>query len=668
LSEETINVLDGGAFVVGDRRGDIVDGEFSEHGFYCDDTRFLSRWVLRFGDTPLTLLDVDQQSHFAAQFFLTPRIVGDDAAPCTVVRHRLIDEDWMESVRVISHRHEISEFTVALELGTDFADLFEVRQGAIAERAISFSQDERTIKFDYENGGFRRCVRVSSTRHGAITPQGFTFRLRLSPGEEWATTFTITPESAQPGIDFGRRRRRGAIATVESAKIDKHGAWLATAPTLRAQDAALVRTYRASLSDLGALRMRPTLGEIATLPAAGLPWYMALFGRDSLITSFQALPYLPELAATTLRSLASLQATTRDDFHDREPGKILHEIRFGELTASGARPHSPYYGTADATPLFLILLEEYHRWSGDSELVRELEPHARQALEWIETSGDADGDGYVEYSCRNITSGLVNQCWKDSWDSIQFADGTLAKGPIATCEIQGYVYDARVRSARLARTVWGDSALAERLEAQAAQLRGRFHDDFWMPGRECYAIALDGDKQRVTSVSSNIGHLLWSGLLDEPAAGATAKRLLGDDLFSGWGVRTLGAGETGYNPLGYHTGTVWPHENSLIAAGLARYGYREAASTIACSMLRAAPHFEYRLPEVFAGFPASMTSGVVAFPTASRPQAWASGAPLLLLTTLLGLAPGREPVEVEGPLDMGLIELCPAGRSHLPGD
>ncbi|MGZ4311088.1 MAG: amylo-alpha-1,6-glucosidase, partial [Solirubrobacteraceae bacterium] len=425
-----------------------------------------------------------------------------------------------------------------------------------------------------------------------------------------------------------------------------------------ADDPALLRTYRASLSDLGALRMHPDLADDATLPAAGLPWFMALFGRDSLITSFQALPYLPELAATTLRALAARQAKARDDFHEQEPGKILHELRFGELTARGQRPHSPYFGSADATPLFLVLLDEYHRWSGDDTLVRALEANARAALAWIEESGDADGDGYVEYQCRNPTTGLVNQCWKDSWNSIQFSDGTLARGPIASCEIQGYVYDAQRRAARLAREVWNDEALSDRLEQRADELQARFRRDFWMPERGCHALALDGDKRQVDSLTSNIGHLLWSGILDDDEAAATGERLLDEQLYSGWGVRTLGTREAGYNPLGYHTGTIWPHDNSLIAAGLARYGHRDAAGTIASAILAAAPYFEHRLPEVFAGFPVALTSVPVRFPTASRPQAWAAGAPLLLLTTVLNLRPGQTNGESELPDPTGQISIA----------
>jgi glycogen debranching enzyme len=404
------------------------------------------------------------------------------------------------------------------------------------------------------------------------------------------------------------------------------------------------------------LRMHPDQGQ-ATLPAAGLPWFMALFGRDSLITSLQTLPYEPGLARTTLRVLAERQAVTRDDFHEMEPGKILHEVRFGELTARGERPHSPYFGSADATPLFLVVLAEYFRWTGDADLVRELEPHARAALDWIADSGDVDGDGYVEYERRNQASGLVNQCWKDSWDAIQFADGSLARGPIATAEIQGYAYDAQVRAAHLAREVWDDQALAGKLEGRASALRAAFRQDFWLPERGCHALALDGDKRPVDSLTSNIGHLLWSGILEESEAATVAERLLGDELFSGWGVRTMGRGEAGYNPLGYHTGTVWPHDNSLIAAGLTRYGHHGAAATIAGAVLTAAPFFDHRLPEVFAGFPRSMTSVPVAFPTASRPQAWAAGTPLLLLTSLLRLRPGSSEASFEASNGIGRLAM-----------
>ena len=647
MAERTLNVLDGSTFVVGDRLGDVRADEGREHGFFSEDTRFISRWVLRVDESPLQLLSVNQSAHFDAQFFLTPGVGPDEEAPCSIVRHRFVGDVWIERVTVTNHLHETSRLRLALDVDTDFADLFEVKDGLVAEREVTCSHDHRSLTLSYARGDFRRSVTVAASSPAVVSRVGFAYTVMLAHGEQWSVDFAVSPHAAQPGITFARRTPRGSLEDQKDARSAELETWLAGAPALEAEDPALERTYRTSLSDLGALRMRPDLDKGPTLPAAGLPWFMALFGRDSLITSLQALPYLPGLAATTLRVLAARQAEARDDFQEQEPGKILHELRFGELTWRRERPHSPYFGSADATPLFLILLDEYHLWSGDDSLVRELEPNARAALDWIADSGDRDGDGYVEYERRNPTTGLVNQCWKDSWNSIQFADGRLAQGPIATCEIQGYVYDAQRRSARLARDVWGDEALAERLEQRADDLRDHFRRDFWVDERACYALALDGNKRQVDSLTSNVGHLLWSGILDDGEAAITAERLLSEELYSGWGVRTLAAREAGYNPLGYHTGTVWPHDNSLIVAGLARYGHHEAAGTIASAILAAAPDFEHRLPEVFAGFPRSLTSVPVAFPTASRPQAWAAGAPLLLLTTLLGLRPGGTDLQAD---------------------
>jgi glycogen debranching enzyme len=657
VPEDTLSVLDGSTFVVGDRRGDLRFGDGREHGFFSDDTRFISQWTLRVDDSPLDLLGLDQDLHFSAQFFLTPHVGTDDAAPCSVMRRRCVDRVWLEEITVVNHERATRTTHVELDIDSDFADLFEVKGGSVAPRSVHWRADGDSLVLEYAHDDFRRSVTIASSRPAQITRHGITYTFALEPGAQWTVALRITPRSAQPGTQFPARTVSGKLADVRRAKASELEHWLAATPVLETHDAPLARTYRASLTDLAALRLQPDLGEPATLPAAGLPWFMALFGRDSLITSFQALPYLPGLAATTLRVLAARQAHARDDFHEQEPGKILHEQRFGELTASGRQPHSPYFGSADATPLFVILLDEYHRWSGDDDLVRELEPNARAALAWTEDGGDLDGDGYVEYSRRNLVSGLVNQCWKDSGDAIQFADGALANGPIATCEIQGYVFDARRRGARLAREVWGDPAFADRLDALATTLQERFNVDFWMPERGAHALALDGDKRQVDSLTSNIGHLLWSGITTPKAAAASAEHLLDTPLYSGWGVRTLSAREAGYNPLGYHTGTVWPHDNSLIVAGLARYGQHEAATRVACSILSAAPHFEHRLPEVFAGYPAELTSVPVAYPTASRPQAWAAGAPLLLLTTLLGLEPGMRSASADVAGTIGSIAL-----------
>ncbi|MEO6576235.1 MAG: amylo-alpha-1,6-glucosidase, partial [Polyangiaceae bacterium] len=412
------------------------------------------------------------------------------------------------------------------------------------------------------------------------------------------------------------------------------------APELMTSWDPMKLTYMKSLVDLAALRVYPMLYPDSSLPAAGLPWFMAVFGRDSVITSLQALPFASELAETTLKLLAMRQGSVLDDFRDEEPGKILHEARWGELTAFEERPHSPYFGSADVTPLWLILLDEYERWTGDEALVRRLEKHARAALRWIDEFGDRDGDGYVEYATRNAETGLVNQCWKDSWDSICFADGTLAELPRATCEIQGYVYDAKRRCARLAREIWGDQALADRLDSEATALRRRFNDDFWIPERGGYfALALDGKKRQVDAMTSNMGHLLWSGIADPDKADKCVRHLMSDRMFTGWGIRTLAEGEGSYNPIGYHVGTVWPHDTAFVAWGLRRYGYREHAARLAYAMFEAANCFNHRLPEAFAGYARESTRFPVEYPTACSPQAWATGAPLVMLRVMLGLVP-----------------------------
>jgi glycogen debranching enzyme len=400
----------------------------------------------------------------------------------------------------------------------------------------------------------------------------------------------------------------------------------------------LTSVVRQSVVDLAALRITgDLLGERYVLPAAGLPWFMTLFGRDTLITSLQTLWVVPGLARGALHLLGALQGMQVDDFRDEEPGKILHEVRSGELTRLGEMPHSPYYGTADATPLWLILLSEYWRFTGQDAFVLERWDKVALALDWIDRYGDRDGDGYVEYQTRS-RAGLGNQCWKDSWDGVQFADGTIPHLPIATAEIQGYVYDVKLRVAELARRLRNDGGLAERLEGEAGDLYRRFNDDFWSEDRGgYYVVGLDGDKRRIDSMTSNIGHLLWSGIVPEERAGRVAGQLMSDAMFSGWGVRTLSTDDRGYNPIGYHTGTIWPHDNSIVALGLARAGFRDEANRIALAQLEAASFTGHRLPEAFAGFERWVSRFPVPYPTACSPQAWAAAAPFVFLQAILGL-------------------------------
>ena len=387
------------------------------------------------------------------------------------------------------------------------------------------------------------------------------------------------------------------------------------------------------MSDLRLLQSIDPMGE--PFIAAGVPWFTTLFGRDSLITSLQCLPFLPRLALETLEILARRQATAEDPWRDAEPGKILHELRTGEMSRTGELPFSPYYGSVDATPLWLILLGETYDWTGDDGLIERYWPNALAALDWIDTWGDRDGDGFVEYE-RRAETGLRNQGWKDSTDAIRWLDGNLAETPIALAEVQGYVFDAKRRMARLARHR-GESPLADRLEADALVLQGRFIERFRLPDGSI-AMALDRAKRPVDAVGSNAGHCLWTGIVSPEGAPAAAAALGTKAMDSGWGLRTYAADQPGYNPIGYHTGTVWPHDTAIAAAGLRRYGLDAAAGTLSGGLLSAAQHFPaFRLPELFCGFDRAATGAPIAYPVACSPQAWAAGASLMIIGTILGL-------------------------------
>jgi glycogen debranching enzyme len=624
----SVSILDGNMFVVSDRRGDIDASPTDTHGLFLDDTRFLSRWILTINGIRPALLSVDEQAYFKVQFFeaLTTGTVYVDSH-LSVTRRRAVSKGFKEEIEITNHDKDPIDLEVRLEAGADFADLFEVKDKLQKKGELYSKLTNGTLTLGYQREGFHRETRITPNQKGETSKDGITFRVKLQPRASWSVAFDVQASARMTDPE-------GTPAVSMSQKeVDE---WCALAPRLISSWEPLGQIYRRSLIDLAALRFRTGIVPGA-LPAAGLPWFMAVFGRDSLLTSFQAMPYAPELAASTLRALALFQGRVEDPFRDEEPGKILHEIRLGEMTAFEERPHSPYFGSADSTMLFLIVLEEYVRWTGDRELAHEMERQARAAITWIDKYGDRDGDGYVEYERRNKETGLDNQCWKDSWDSIAFADGTLAPTPRATCELQGYVYDAKIRTAHLAREYWGAAAWAKQLENEAAELKRRFNKDFWIPERGFFALALDGQKRKVDSLTSNIGHLLWSGIADTDKAASCMKHLMSDALFSGWGIRTMASSEHSYNPIGYHVGTVWPHDNSFIAWGLRRYGYRAEAARISRAMLEAAALFNGRLPEAFGGYDRAATHFPVEYPTACSPQAWATGAPLLLIRTLLGL-------------------------------
>jgi len=660
MAGKTVSILEGNTFVVSDLRGDINATSTDTTGLFAWDTRYLSKWLLTIdGKTPNSL-STDDLQYFSAQFFLVPgtgTVYVD--ADLSIIRRRAVGHGFHEDITILNHSEKPADLEVRIEVGSDFADLFEVKDALKKKGEFYSTVAENRLVLGYRREKYVRETWITSSTPVEVTAgdaPALVYHAHLGPHGQWDTGLDVSLGVIGMGLGYPTAKYHSAGEQPQPDMQVDLDVWTTAAPRLVCDWESLAVTYKRSLVDLAALRFYPVAVPGAALPAAGLPWFMTVFGRDSILTSIQALPFAPELAQSTLRTLAGRQGRQVDDFRDEEPGKILHEQRFGEMTAFLERPHSPYYGAADVTPLFLILLDEYERWTGDIELVRRLEPNARAALDWLDTYGDRNGDGYIEYE-RKMETGLENQCWKDSWNSILFADGTLSKLPRATCEIQGYAYDARVRCARLAREIWGDPALADKLDKQAVELKLRFNRDYWIPDRQFFALAHDGDGRWVDSLTSNIGHLLWSGIADDDKAAACVRHLMSDRLYSGWGIRTMAEGEGGYNPIGYHVGTVWPFDNSFIALGLRRYGYREEAARVGFGILEAAEFFGGRLPEAFGGYPRERTRFPVEYPTACSPQAWSTGAPLLILRALLGLEPVGDRLLVDPAVPMQISEI-----------
>ncbi|MGV9807594.1 amylo-alpha-1,6-glucosidase [Micromonospora chersina] len=662
LGPNAIAVVSGATFMYSDPVGDVPAGTIG--GLVHRDTRLLNQWVLTIDGQRLLVLRSSVVDHYSAQFFLTNPALPD-LPPNTlgVGRRRYLGEGLHERIQLVSFAPERIRFELRLEVGNDFADILEIKT-SILDRSERIqrrhSPDGSLLLFGYEQDGFTAETRVEPTRPPQrLEGDHLIWAIDLGPREEWHVDLHV-PLPPGTGVTQGVR---GDIADVFRHRVqDPAAQWLAGAAQLTSDHPVLERAIAQTRADMSALRMEMTLGdERISLPAAGMPWFLTLFGRDTLITAYQALTFGPRMARGTLIALAHRQGRQCDDFTDEEPGKILHEVRFGELTQRGIMPYNPYYGTADATQLWLILLSEYWRWTRDDHLVRSLRDNAIAALHWIDRYGDRDGDGYVEYATRS-PEGLGNQCWRDSWDGVRFADGRIPVLPIATCEIQGYTYDAKLRLAELADGPLTDPALADRLRTDAYRLRESFNRDFWIEERGgYYAVGLDGDKNKIDSMTSNLGHLLWSGIVPQERAATLARQLLSEDMFSGWGIRTLSRADAPYNALGYHLGTVWPHDTAISVLGLARYGFRDEANRVALALLDAAAEFGDRLPEAIAGYPRERTLFAIPYPTACSPQAWASAAPLSLTRAMLGLHP------VDGQLVVDPALPHQVGRIHIRG-
>jgi glycogen debranching enzyme len=649
-----LTILEGSTFCVCDEIGDIGG---ATGGLFAHDTRFLSRLTLRVdGEAPLRL-SAGKVEYFAAAFYLrNPPTDGLPQDSLSIVRRRFVGNAMQDHVLVRNEGITPVELTLELGLGADFADIITVKQHDLSlgdpvnaprlPPAATARFDDETNQILFEEPGGAARTQVLLSQRGDVDGDAVRYALSLDRHEEWDLRVDVIPslegEVAQRHV-LERRLGEERALVRESLSI-----WSLRVPQLRASWDALRHTFDHSVADLAALRMRGDNEDRYPLPAAGAPWFMTVFGRDTIITSLQTLLFGPQLAVGALEALAELQATVDDPSIDSEPGKIVHEVRAGRAAETW---FTSYYGSVDATPLYLILLSETWRWTDDDELVRRLRQPAEAALEWIDRYGDRDRDGFVEYE-RRTDRGLENQSWKDSGDSQRFHDGRTAEPPIAPAEVQGYVYDAKLRIEEIAREVWRDRPLADRLRREADELRERFDAAFWVEDRGgFYALALDRDKRPVDSRCSNMGHLLWSGIVPDERVDTVVDQLFGEELWSGWGVRTMACDDTAFNPLSYHNGTVWPHDNSLVAWGLRRYRRWGESRRIVRTLFDAASHFDWSLPEVFAGYSREETPFPIAYPSAARPQAWAAGAPVLLLQVLLGLAPDRRGQRIESKLD-----------------
>jgi glycogen debranching enzyme len=630
-------------FMVTDLAGGIAAD--SEQGVFASDTRFVSyyaifangrRWI-RLTSSPIT--------YYAARIVLTnPAFKTEEGdvpqGTLGLVICRTVGEGIHEDLDVTSYGARPVRFNLEVALRSDFADLFEVKSHEFVRRGrieTAWDPERGEVRTSYTHRDFRRefVYRLVNAESAAHYANGrVTFEIELAPGATWhACAHYILAGGGQV-----RSPVYGCAHLDEETEFDRlQAGWLAQAARLTSANEDAYRLYHQSLEDMGALRLyEHDLAPDVWVPAAGVPWYVTIFGRDSLIAGLQTLLLHPGLARGALKKLAEYQAAEVDDWRDAQPGKILHEIRFGELAHFHKIPHTPYYGTADATPLYLILLHETWKWTGDEHLLRAYRDTALRCLEWIDRYGDLDGDGFQEYRTRS-PQGYENQGWKDAGDAVVYPDGSQVGQPKGTCELQGYVFDAWLRMAEAFEAL-GEAPRAEELRRKAAALRARFEARFWCEETGCYAFALDPDKQPVRTVASNAGHCLWSGIAAPDHAARVVRRLLEPDMWSGWGIRTLSARNPAYNPLSYQRGSVWPHDNGILALGFKRYGFSEEAARIARDISEAASYFvSHRLPELYAGLPRRPGTFPVQYLGANVPQAWAAGSVFHLLQAILGL-------------------------------
>ncbi|MGE0224029.1 MAG: glycogen debranching N-terminal domain-containing protein [Acetobacteraceae bacterium] len=619
----------------------------SEKGLYFFDTRLISVWAVQANGSDWDLLNGGAITYDSARIFLTNRAFLTEDGPVEARRlnfeiSRLIDGGLREDMVISNHSQKPVRFNLEISIRSDFADVFDVKSNRSVRRgriATDWSEPEQILRTTYANRDFGRAVTISvgaADSRAAFANGRLVFEVSLPRGGLWQCSLLYELAAGERRYQAPSRRVLNADGTRESEAGKE---WRERVLKIRTSNEEYYRFFNQAIDDMAALRL-PIEGtdHMVFVPAAGLPWFMAPFGRDSLIVSLQNILVYPEFARGSLDVLGNWQAKERDEYRDAEPGKIMHELRYGELAHFRLIPHTPYYGTADATPLYLITLHAAWRATGDRSLLERHLGHAEAALSWIDNDGDRDGDMFQEFQTRSPV-GYENMNWKDAGDSMVYPDGTLVRGPKALCELQGYVYDAWVRMAEVYDALDRPQPAAA-LRAKARALFDRFNEVFWDEESGFYAYMLDGQKRKVLTVASNPGHLLWSGIVPPERAARVVARLMAPDMNSGWGIRTLSSEHPAYNPYSYQNGSVWPHDNSLIVLGFKRYGFHREAARIARDISGAASHFLLnQLPELYAGVPRDNASFPVQYLGANVPQAWAAGSCFAFLQAILGIQP-----------------------------
>jgi len=652
-----VTLVEGSTFCVSGRSADIDPG--GGQGLFFLDTRLASRFQLRVDGRPVEPLSVQLEDPFSALHVgrrWPPAGAAD--AQFVVTRHRYVGRGMREDVRIRNYGSHPDEFPVSLSVDVDFADLFAVKGGQ-PDPGRERTADLGDTTLEYETVGEDPVVGVSvrfDPPPDRLEAGEASWQVALDPGEEWSLCIQVV---VSIGGDLVELSHPCGIPVEHAVPAARLATWRSAAPRLSSDHAPLELAMRRSTEDLGALRIFDPDHPDRVVVAAGAPWFMTLFGRDSILTGWMSLLVDPTLALGVLQTLADLQGEEENPVTEEQPGRILHEVRFGRTPSLAFHGGNVYYGSVDATPLFVMLLGELRQWGLADATLDTLIPNADRALQWIERYGDADGDGYVEYQSTD-PQGLAHQGWKDSWDGICFRDGTLAEPPIALCEVQGYVYGAYLARAGLAEEA-GDQETARLWRDRATDLKAAFNRDFWSDEHGWYVMALDGEKKQVDALASNMGHCLWSGIVDDDKAPVIGRQMASKELFSGWGLRTLATTMAAYNPVSYHCGSVWPHDTAIAAAGLRRYGLVDESHRLVLGLLDLAAAGYGRLPELIAGFAREELREPVTYPTSCSPQAWAAASPLLLLRSLLGFDPaiteGRIFVDPAVPAEMGRIRL-----------